>query len=164
MNAKEQQQIRQVLKLKLANVLMDHVGANRAIGMGELYESVFGRPYENRINDTRQLRHLITDLRFEGKDVCSNGQGYYLASASSEMSDYADRTTRRALKSLAMLARQKKISAAELAGQLVLPLQEEMHKLEYERAGDPGVTPGPRIPALGTGGNGKRGSRAGGKR
>lgn len=154
MKADQARQIKQVLKLKLSNVMMKHVGRNRAIGMGELFQIVFGRSYDNRINDTRGLRTLITALRFEGVDICSCDQGYYLSSASSELIDYHDRTSKRALKTLAMIGHQRKISAEELAGQLVLPLQAEMHALEYKHASGEMISPAPpRIP-----GGGKRGN------
>jgi hypothetical protein len=111
------------LKVRLAWALMEHVGKEHAIGMGELYEKVYGKPWQNRINDTRALRHLITDLRKEGKRVCSAGSGYYLAAVDSELEEYLARRRRRALTELGMEAAMRKKSLPELLGQLSLDLE-----------------------------------------
>lgn len=110
------------LKAKLAWVLMEHIGEEKAIGMGELYEKVYGKPWRNRINNTRPLRHLITDLRREGKRVCSNGSGYYLAAVESELEDYLARRRKRALTELGLEAAMRRKSLPELLGQLSLDL------------------------------------------
>ncbi len=114
-------------ELRLIKALADHVGQANAIGMGELYQQVFGRPVDHRINDTRNLRELITRLRREGMRICSNsdqhGGGYYLASAVSEMEDYLRRLRKQGLKKLAQEANLRKIALPELLGQIVLNLE-----------------------------------------
>jgi len=104
--------------------LTGHIGEPNAIGMGELYEQVFGEPWKNRINDTRALRKAITDLREEGVPVCSvatsYGGGYYLAAAGSELTEYMRRNERLALKKLMRNARMKKISLPDYLGQMRL--------------------------------------------
>ena len=40
------------LEYRTLMVLTDHVGRAQATGMGELFEKVFAKPYENRINCT----------------------------------------------------------------------------------------------------------------
>lgn len=114
-------------KNRLLMLLPQHIGKSRAIGMGELYEEVFGSQWTNRINETRRLRHLVTELRREGVPVCSSaartGGGYYLASAGSELADYCAKLRRQGLRKLRLEANIRKISLAELVGQLRLDLE-----------------------------------------
>lgn len=107
--------------------LTSHIGEPNAIGMGELYELVYGEGWRNRINDTRALRKAITDLREEGVPVCSvatsYGGGYYLAAAGSELAVYLRRAERRALLILHRNARIKKISLPDYLGQMKLNME-----------------------------------------
>lgn len=131
--AKIQQDLeREQIKARLFMALTKHVGRARAIGMGELYSQVFGRPWENRINDTRRLRRLITGLR-QGKEgppqpiasVCCTWQpGYYIATGN-ELEEYIKKLEKAALKKLALAARLRKQPLPELLGQLALKLQPE---------------------------------------
>ena len=109
-------------KVDVLMVLSRHIGKEKAIGMGELYEMVFGETWENRINDTRKLRYIITDLRSDGVPICSvsdrNGGGYFLASAGSELENYLGRIRRRALSALSMEAKIRDVALPELLGQL----------------------------------------------
>jgi len=104
-----------------------HVGKSNKIGMGELYRAVFEKDFEHRINDTRRLRMLITDLRRQGMPICSTvsgeGAGYYIAAVGSEMNEYLQRLHARALKILAMEARMRKITLPELLGQMRIDIQ-----------------------------------------
>jgi len=112
---------------KLLGELTHHIGRHRAIGMGELYEKIFEETWQNRINDTRRLRIVITELRRQGVAICSEssraGGGYYLASAGSELKDYLSRLRRRALKVLSLEAKMRKMTLAELLGQIELNLR-----------------------------------------
>ena len=112
---------------KLLVELTHHVGRQKAIGMGELYEKVFGETWQNRINDTRRLRIIITELRQQGVAICSasspTGGGYYQASAGSELKDYLSRLRRKALKALSLEAKMRKMTLAELLGQIELNLR-----------------------------------------
>lgn len=107
--------------------LTAHIGEPNAIGMGELYEQVYGESWKNRINDTRALRKAITDLREEGVPVCSvaasYGGGYYLAAAGSELAGYLRRSERRALLILKRNAKIKKISLPDYLGQMKLNME-----------------------------------------
>ena len=111
---------------KLLGELSHHVGRHKAIGMGELYEKVFGETWQHRINDTRRLRIVIEALRDRGDAICSAssrvGGGYYLPSVGSELKDYCSRRRRKNLKGLMQEARMLKISLPELLGQIELNL------------------------------------------
>jgi hypothetical protein len=119
---------KKLYKERLLMEMPHHFGKSRAIGMGELYQLIFGEAWAHRINDTRRLRKLITELRREdGLPICSlpanSGGGYYYASAGSELAEFCETLRRRALKILAMEAKIRKISLAELVGQLRLDLE-----------------------------------------
>jgi len=105
----------------LKSVMMDHVGSNRKVGMGELYEQIFGRPWSHRINDTRDVRKLIEELqREEGRRICSDSGGYWLAASGSELEAYLERQRRRALKILAKEAKIRRMELPALLGQLAI--------------------------------------------
>lgn len=116
-------------KYRTLSTLANHTGSINAIGMAELYETIFHRDWSNRINDTRKLRTVITVMRNEGVPICSvsakNGGGYYLAAAGSELTGYLDRAEHRALKVLARNARIKRIALPEYLGQMKLNLEGE---------------------------------------
>jgi len=120
---------REHYKAVLLRELTQHVGAHRRIGMGELYQRVFGRPWSHRINDTRDLRTLITELRYEGVPIVSvsdrHGGGYYLASAGSETEEYCARLRVQALKKLKMEARIRRIALPRLVGQIAMNLGDD---------------------------------------
>jgi len=114
-------------RILLLSELTNHVGQHNAIGMANLYEAVFNRPWDNRINDTRSLRTLITKLRDQGVAICSvsdcNGGGYYLAAVGSETDDYLRRQKIRALKILTRNARIKKTNLPNYLGQIKIEME-----------------------------------------
>lgn len=112
---------------RLKSALFEHVGEVNAISMTALYEAVFDRRWNDRINDTRTLRYLITALREDGVPICSTssqrGGGYYIAAAGSEFIDFLQKTERRAICILMRNARMKKVSLPEYLGQLKLGME-----------------------------------------
>lgn len=115
-------------RVRLQGEMWRHIGRHRAIGMAELYEIVYGETWLNRINDTRKLRKLITELRRDGSPICSiadqSGGGYYLAQTTEDLSAYLDRQEHRALKILARNARMKQITLPEYLGQMSLHIDD----------------------------------------
>jgi len=113
---------------RLLAILTRHIGSHKAIGMGELYFEVFGEEWRHRINDTRVLRKLVTQMRREGVPICSNatknGGGYYLPQAGSETKNYLHRNEQRALRILARNAAIKKITLPDYLGQMRLNMTE----------------------------------------
>lgn len=135
MSADKEKQVqeRELAKSKLLMELARHIGRARAIGMGELYSAVYGEDWENRINDTRPLRKLITDLRWgkAGKPVpiasvcCAFAPGYYIATGN-ELEDYIDkRLVKPALKKLGLAATLRNKALPDLLGQLAIDFQGE---------------------------------------
>jgi len=117
---------RQKAKGRVLMILTRHVGREKAIGMGELYEQVYGERWHNRINDTRELRRVITELRYEGSLIgetrSKSGGGYYLARSVSELNSFFDKRKREALKKLDLISKMKKIGLPELMGQMIMNL------------------------------------------
>ena len=113
-------------KFAILAVLSRHIGREKAIDMGALYSSVFGKDWQNKISDTRTLRKIITILRKEGVPICStsakNGGGYYIAAAGSELEDYLARLRRRSLTALWMESRIRRIGLPEMLGQMQMNL------------------------------------------
>lgn len=122
-----QDQKHETHKLRLMYILAKHVGETNAIGMAELFVDVFGEEWRHRINDTRKIRMIVTELRGEGIPICSvttkDGGGYYLAAAGSELRGYTERDKKRALRILARVSRIEKISLPELLGQMRLRME-----------------------------------------
>ena len=112
---------------RLQEELSSHTGKTNAIGMAELYQAVYDRPWQNRINDTRGLRHLITTLRDEGIPICSTSAsdsgGYYLAAEGNELIDFLRKDKFRALRIHRRDAKILKISLPDYLGQLKLELE-----------------------------------------
>jgi hypothetical protein len=120
---------REALKGRVMMELARHIGRSNAIGMGELYQMIYGEPYENRINDTRPLRKVITELRREGSPICSLccalAPGYYLASVGSELNGYLERLRKQAIKKLSQEAKIRRVSLPALLGQLSTDILED---------------------------------------
>ena len=112
---------------RLLAELTSHIGEMNAIGMPALYQAVFNRPWSDRINDTRHIRKLVTTMREEGVPICSsasNGGGYYLAAAGSELEAYLRRDKFRALRILKRDAAILKISLPNYLGQLKMETED----------------------------------------
>ena len=117
---------REYYKLKVMAALSDHVGEQKAVGMAELTETVFGAPCADPFNDTnaRRLRKIIDALQKEGRQICSRvgteGGGYYLSAAASQYQKNIDRIKKAGLKKLAKAARMEKVGLPKLLNQLAL--------------------------------------------
>ena len=115
------------LRARLGEIMAQHVGRESAVGMGELYQQVYGQPWRHRINDTRALRYLITDARRRGVPILSTrstvGGGYYLPSVGSERRRAADKLEAEALRKLYLASVLRKVGLAERFGQLSLKLR-----------------------------------------
>ena len=112
---------------RLLAELTSHIGEMNAIGMPALYRAVFDRPWSDRVNDTRHIRKLVTTMREEGVPICSsasNGGGYYLAAAGSELEAYLRRDKFRALRILKRDAAILKISLPNYLGQLKMETED----------------------------------------
>jgi hypothetical protein len=114
------------IKSAVAVELTRHIGPAHGIGMGELSFAATGKPWRNRINDTRVLRKIVTELRKEGAAICSDvANGYYLAQTAEDLAAHCARLRKSALKKLALEARFRRIALPDLVGQIALDLGKE---------------------------------------
>ena len=119
----------QTYKSRLLSILFFHQGEDHAIDMGELYRRVFLEEYTNKINGTRALRRLITELRKEGNPIGSvskkNAGGYYMITRPGEMEAFLRKLHEQAIKKLALEAKLRKITLPDLLGQMHMELRSQ---------------------------------------
>lgn len=116
---------RSELENRVLKVLVQRAaGPDPWVGMAELYEAVFRETCEHAINDSRELRHLITRMRRDGIPIISSDKkergGYRLAEGPDELEAFCRRFRQRGLASLAIEAALRRQSLPELLGQLAL--------------------------------------------
>lgn len=99
---------------RVLTVLARHVGAGFGIGAGELAETT-------GISE-RRLRRIISQLREDGTAICGHPRtGYYIAQTHAELEESCQFLRARAMHSLALEARLRRIPLPDLLGQLKLP-------------------------------------------
>ncbi|MCL4500839.1 MAG: hypothetical protein M1438_03160 [Deltaproteobacteria bacterium] len=118
-------------KSRLMYEMTRHIGKERAIGAGELFEAVFEKPYEgNKMTGCRLLRKLIEEVKYGPEAIfiahscCTIRPGYYLPRTDSERREYVARVARQVKKKIGRLALLNQMNAGAYAGQLALELQE----------------------------------------
>jgi hypothetical protein len=115
-------------EMRFMKEMSKHIGQVNAIGMGELYEIVFCKTWNHRINDTRKLRDLVEKLRGEGLPIASStaaqGGGYYQPAAGSELADYLDSDEIRAFSILKRNRKMRRIALREYWGQAGIRMEQ----------------------------------------
>lgn len=98
---------------QLLSTLARHIGKGNGIGV---------KPLADQLGcEERHIRKLVEALRGEGHAVCAHPRtGYYIAHTAEELQATCDFLHSRALHSLALEAKLKKIPLADLLGQLKL--------------------------------------------
>ena len=95
----------------LLAILQSHIGCSRGITANALAE-LLGR-------DERQVRRLITHLRTDGIAICGTPRnGYYIDETAEEMEATCEFLRGRALHSLALESKLRKMTLGELLGQM----------------------------------------------
>lgn len=102
-------------KHELLAELAKHIGAERGVHVAELARRV-------RLNP-RDVRRLVSQLREDGIAVCGHpSTGYFIAADQEELDRYCLQFLRsRAMHSLRLEARLRRIPLPDLIGQLKLP-------------------------------------------
>lgn len=101
-------------RAQLLNVMTSHVGGARGITAKSLATQL-------HCNE-RWIRSLMTQLREEGIAICGTPHGgYFVAATADELEETCSFLRRRALHSLQLESRLRKLPLAELLGQLTLP-------------------------------------------
>jgi biotin operon repressor len=99
---------------QLLGVLSAHIGRERGISVRQL-------ALELDV-DERAVRTLVSELRTDGVAVCGTpGDGYFIASTPEELEHTLNFLRSRAMHSLVLESRLRKISLLDLIGQLRLP-------------------------------------------
>lgn len=94
-------------------VLARHIGSGNGITAAALAEALHTMP--------RQVRALITELRLDSVAVCGTPKtGYYIAATADELETTCQFLRGRALHSLTLESRLRKLPLADLVGQLHL--------------------------------------------
>jgi biotin operon repressor len=95
-----------------------HRGKGHGVPCRELAEALDASP--------REVRSAITELRLAGVPVCGHPRtGYFLARTAAELNETCDFLRNRALHSLQLEARLRKVPLQRLVGQLSLNLFED---------------------------------------
>lgn len=100
-------------KDRLMTVLSRHIGRGRGIGVEALARTIGA--------SARQVRKFVTELRNDGIAVCGTPQnGYYIAGTAEELEETCQFLRQRALHSLTLESRLRKVPLVDLVGQLHL--------------------------------------------
>ena len=103
----------QATKDKLMAVLSRHIGRGRGVRVEALALQV-GVP-------ARQVRRFVSELREDGVAICGTPtHGYYIAGTAEDLEETCQFLRRRALHSLTLESRLRKVPLADLVGQLHL--------------------------------------------
>lgn len=99
---------------QLLAALSHHIGRGNGISVKVLAQQL-GAP-------ERHIRTLVSDLRNEGNAICGTPRdGYYIAATPEELEQTCSFLHNRAMHSLTLLSRLKKIPLPDLLGQLHVP-------------------------------------------
>lgn len=99
---------------QLLSVLTHHIGKGNGLGVEQIAVTISDTP--------RHVRKLVSELREVGVAVCGTpADGYYIAANAEELQHTCNFLRRRAMHSLTLESRLKKIPLADLIGQLHLP-------------------------------------------
>lgn len=99
---------------RVASVLAPHIGRENGISAEDLAAHC-------ELTE-RELRHVVTELREQGIAVCATpGTGYFVAADAHELEHYYCKfLEERAIHSLRLIARARRVALPELLGQLRL--------------------------------------------
>ena len=94
-------------------VLARHIGAAQGVTAAALAAEIGIQP--------RQVRALVTELRLDGVAVCGHpSSGYFIAATGDEVETTCQFLRARALRSLTLESRLRKVPLADLVGQMRL--------------------------------------------
>lgn len=103
---------------QVLEVLSRHIGAGRGVHIPELVHEITGSIRPDPVAE-RRVRQCISDLREEGVAVCGHpSTGYHIAESAEELERCCEFLRARALHSLVLESRLRKIPLPELLGQL----------------------------------------------
>lgn len=111
----------QITPAQVLTELSHHIGQANGIHVRSLVARITGQLINSEALD-RKLRQIVTDLRMDGAHICGHpATGYYMAESPEELEHTLQFLRSRALSSLTLESRMRRISMPELIGQLNLP-------------------------------------------
>lgn len=114
----------QITPAQVLTELSHHVGKDNGIHVRELVARITGQSVSCALLE-RRIRTIVTDLRMDGAHICGHpGTGYFMADSPQELEHTLAFLRSRALSSLALESRMRRISMPELLGQLKLTTTE----------------------------------------
>jgi hypothetical protein len=100
--------------------LARHVGRDKGVRIQELVYEITGETLRSE-GAERKVRELVSELRESGVAICAYpGDGYYIAGSAEELEQCCAFLRSRAMHSLVLESRLRKITLPELLGQLRL--------------------------------------------
>lgn len=110
----------QITPAQVLTELSHHIGQANGIHVRDLVARITGQLIASEPQE-RKVRQIITDLRMEGSHICGHpSSGYYMAETPEELEHTLQFLRSRAMSSLALESRMRRISMPELIGQLTL--------------------------------------------
>lgn len=104
----------EVNRHELLTVLTDHRGKSNGASVEQLARALN--------TSERHVRTLVTELRRDGEHVCGTpAEGYFMAANADELNATCDFLHHRAITSLTLESRMRRVSLPDLIGQLRLP-------------------------------------------
>ena len=99
---------------QLVTLLSRHIGKGNGIGVKDIARQIGA--------NERHVRAMVSDLRDEGLAVCGTPRhGYYIAATLEELEETCTFLRRRAMHSLGLESRLRRIPLPDLLGQLHVP-------------------------------------------
>ena len=99
---------------QLVTLLSRHIGQGNGIGVKDIARQIG--------TNERHVRTMVSDLRDEGLAVCGTPRhGYYIAATPEELEETCTFLRRRAMHSLGLESRLRRIPLPDLLGQLHVP-------------------------------------------
>lgn len=110
----------QITPAQVLTELSHHIGQENGIHVRELVTRITGQSVSCAMLE-RRIRTIVTELRMDGAHICGHpASGYYMAAVPEELEATLQFLRSRAMSSLLLESRMRKVSMPELLGQLSL--------------------------------------------
>lgn len=109
-----------ITRTSVIETLSRHIGRERGVRVDRLVAEITGELLPDPAGE-RRVRSIISELREEGMPICARPEtGYYLAETAEDVEECCRFLRSRAMHSLVLESRLRKIPLPELLGQLRL--------------------------------------------
>lgn len=112
--------MQQISHAQVLTELSYHIGQANGVHVRDLVIRITGQAVSCGVLE-RRIRTIITELRMDGAHICGHPvTGYYMAATASELEATLQFLRSRAMSSLQLESRMRRISMPELLGQITL--------------------------------------------